>query len=121
VYGTLVRGQKLHRYLEGTPGARFVGEAKIRAQLYAIPGKGYPGAVQNGGKNGFVYGELYRLSNPGPALKLLDELEGCAEGLFKRVAVDVLFVRGKRKAWAYFYAKPLRDAEPIPSGIYRHS
>ena len=119
VYGTLARGRELHGHLKRPPGTRFVGEAKIRAELYSIPNQSYPGAVERGGKNGFVFGELYKLSNPDATLKKLDEIEGCAEGLFRRVVVDVFSDAGKTKAWAYFYAQPLKDAELIPSGVFR--
>ena len=119
VYGTLARGQQLHGHLKRFPGNRFMGEAKIRGELYAIPKQSYPGAVKSSSKNGFVFGELYKLSNPDATLKQLDAIEGCAEGLFQRVVVDVFSNAGKKKAWAYFYAQPLKDAELIPSGVFQ--
>jgi len=119
VYGTLVRGQERHGHLKKSPGTRFVGEAKIRGVLYAISGESYPGAVQDGSKNGFVSGELYKLSNPAATLRRLDDVEGCAEGLFEREIVDVFSGAGKKKAWAYLYARPLGNAELIPSGVFR--
>ncbi len=121
VYGTLTRGEKLHKHLRKIPGARFVGPARIRGELYSIPGDEYPGAVQNGNAGGFVHGELYLLSRPDPALRLLDQLEGCDEGLFRRQRAEAFAAWGKRPAWVYFYARPLKGAELIPSGHFNRS
>src|SRR5271170_4789003 len=100
VYGTLMRGGKLHPALGALPNVRYVGKAKIRAELYRLRGVEYPGAVQTSRMNRYVHGELYSLSNPDRMLKRIDEIEGCDEGLFKRRLVDVWQNRKKHKAWA---------------------
>ena len=52
------------------------------------------------------------------ALRKIDEVEGCDEGLFERRLVDVWNGNKKTKAWAYFYAKPLKKSPPIASGHF---
>jgi gamma-glutamylcyclotransferase (GGCT)/AIG2-like uncharacterized protein YtfP len=118
VYGTLMRGGKLHHELGTSPKAKFVGKAKIRAELYRLRGQGYPGAVQTSRLNRFVHGELYALLNPDRVLKRIDEIEGCDEGLFKRRLVDVWQKGKKRQAWTYFYGKSVSSAEPLPHGKF---
>jgi gamma-glutamylcyclotransferase (GGCT)/AIG2-like uncharacterized protein YtfP len=118
VYGTLMRGGKLHRALGSSPNVKFAGKAKIRAELYRLRGEEYPGAVRTSRLNRFVHGELYTLRNPDRMLKRIDEIEGCDEGLFKRRLVDVWRNGKKRKAWSYFYGKSVSSAEPLPHGKF---
>jgi len=121
VYGTLARGQQLHDYLSRVSGTQFIGEGKIQGELYALPGEDYPGAVLNLRKKHFVRGELYEMAEPATMLRLLDGVEGCDEGLFRRQLVDVWINGGKRRAWTYLYAQPLREAQLIPSGDFRQA
>lgn len=113
-----MRGHSLHRYLTRLRGVTFVGKARIRAKLYIFSGREYPGATPGRRGRQFVYGELYRLRSPERALKLLDQIEGCDEGLFRRQLVDVWTNSRKTKAWSYFYARTLDDARPIPTGRF---
>jgi|SRR5271163_363182 len=118
VYGTLKRGAKSHHELGRNPGIRFVSEARMRGDLYKLQGEIFPGAVPTSVPNRFVEGDLFALSDPQKTLPDLDGFEGVDEGLFRRDLVDV-WARGRRlKAWAYIYARPLTDANPIPAGIY---
>ncbi|HXE32111.1 MAG TPA: gamma-glutamylcyclotransferase family protein [Terriglobales bacterium] len=120
VYGTLMRGQRLHRHLQEAPAIEFMGNARIRGKLYHLPRRRYPGAIRDRGRRDFIHGELYRLAEPQPTLKKLDQLEGCDEGLFERRLVNVWpDGENKTKAWAYFFARPLEKATPIPAGRYR--
>src|ERR1700682_4590469 len=105
VYGTLMRGGKLHRALAPSTTVNFMGKAKIRAELYRPRGEEYPGAVPTSKPNRFVYGELYILRDPDRILKRIDEIEGCDEGLFMRRLVEVWQDGKKHRAWTYFYAK----------------
>jgi gamma-glutamylcyclotransferase (GGCT)/AIG2-like uncharacterized protein YtfP len=116
-YGTLKRRGRLHRQLM-SQGARYRGHARIRGRLFKIRGTSYPGAVPARGDN-FITGELYELEMPAKALQKIDELEGCDEGLFVRKLVGA-WVSDDRKvrAWAYFYARPLRKSRPIASGRF---
>jgi|SRR5580692_3869260 gamma-glutamylcyclotransferase (GGCT)/AIG2-like uncharacterized protein YtfP len=118
VYGTLKRGGKSHKQLRKENGVRFRSSARIRADLYTLYGEEYPGAVLPAAPNRFVKGDLFLLQDPEKTLRDLDEFEGVHEGLFRRELVDV-WARGRRvKAWAYLYARPLTDANLIPTGIY---
>ncbi len=119
VYGTLARGQRLHRYLKKIPGVRFRGEGKIQGELYVLPGEDYPGAILSSDRSLFVLGELYEIPEPSAAFRLLDKVEGCDEGLFRRRLVEVIAAGNRTKAWTYLYAQPLQDAKLIPSGEFR--
>ena len=121
VYGTLARGQRLHKHLTRVPGTQFIGEGKIQGELYALIGQNYPGAVLSDRKDNFVHGELYEMADAERVLELLDKVEGCDEGLFRRELVDVVANGGKKRAWTYLYAQPLQEAEIIPSGDFRRA
>src|SRR5262249_8210872 len=116
-YGTLKRRGRLHGQLM-SQGARYRGNARIRGRLFQISGTSYPGAVPTRADH-FIAGELYELELPAQALKKIDKLEGCDEGLFVRKLVGA-WVGDDRKvrAWAYFYAKPLRKSRPISGGRF---
>jgi gamma-glutamylcyclotransferase (GGCT)/AIG2-like uncharacterized protein YtfP len=118
VYGTLKRGHSLHKFLANKGRAQFVGKAKARGRLYQLYGRRYPGAVLTSRAHEFVHGELYQINDPRTTLKLIDRIEGCDEGLFRRRMVDVWTNGSKTKAWTYFYARALDGATPIPTGRY---
>jgi gamma-glutamylcyclotransferase (GGCT)/AIG2-like uncharacterized protein YtfP len=118
VYGTLMRGQRLHHHLQRQNGVLYLGKAKIRAQLYRLRGRGYPGAVRTSRAESFVHGELYQLSNPTETLRIMDKIEGCDEGLFVRKRVDIWHGDEKLRGWAYFYAKPVSRADHVPTGQF---
>jgi len=116
VYGTLKRGGAFHADLT-SQGVRFRGSAQIQGHLFRIPGELYPGALPTDTQE-YVTGELYELENPRSALKKIDEIEGCDEGLFERKLVDAWVRNQRTKAWAYFYAKPLKKSSRISSGNF---
>jgi gamma-glutamylcyclotransferase (GGCT)/AIG2-like uncharacterized protein YtfP len=74
VYGTLRSEMRdpLHHLLEKQ--AFLVGAGAFQGKLYDL-GR-YPGAVRSRGKNDRVFGEIYRLSEPQRAFKILDAYEG---------------------------------------------
>jgi gamma-glutamylcyclotransferase (GGCT)/AIG2-like uncharacterized protein YtfP len=116
-YGTLKRRGRLHGQLV-SQGARYRGRARIRGRLFRISGASYPGAVPSRSDD-FIAGELYELEIPAEALKRIDKLEGCDEGLFIRKLVSTWAEDDRRhRAWAYFYAKPLRKSRRIASGRF---
>src|SRR5277367_6445 len=111
VYGTLKRGEKFHSELYKAPGVKYVGEARIRGQLYRIRGADFPGAIRTSLPNRYVAGQLFFMEHPQKTLAVLDEFEGVEEGLFHRELVD-LRINGKpSKAWAYFYARPVQQSD----------
>lgn len=116
VYGTLKKGGELHSNL-ASENAAFVGKARIKGRLFRIKGESFPGAVPTDAEE-YINGELYELSSPGETLKKIDEIEGVGEGLFRRKLVDTWFPDGKTRAWAYFYAKPLKARSRIVTGHF---
>jgi gamma-glutamylcyclotransferase (GGCT)/AIG2-like uncharacterized protein YtfP len=118
VYGTLKRGGKYYRQLAKGRGVQFVGEARIRGELYRLRDSDFPGAVPTSLPNRFVHGHLFHMQNPQRTLAALDLFEGVDEGLFRRELVDV-WVHGSRlKAWAYFYTRPVNHLNLLVSGVY---
>ncbi len=114
VYGTL-RSQMndpLHRLLEKQ--AVGVATGTFQGKLYDL-GR-YPGAVPSREKNDHVLGEIYRLSEPERAFKILDAYEGHR---FKRKQVKILQEDGQSiTAWIYLYARSVKRRRFIPSGDY---
>jgi len=117
VYGTLMRGGRLHNELV-TMGAEYLGRGSIQAALFRIRREWYPGAVAGG--NSLTWGEVYWLPDVAAALKHLDVVEDVAgAGTFCRVAVTVQKGSLRFPAWTYFYAAPLRGSRRIRSGKFR--
>lgn len=110
VYGTLMRGFRLHPLLEGC--ADYVGEGDVVGLLFDL-GR-YPAARRDGG--GVIRGEVYQLTDSGlwPAL---DSAEG---NQYHRGETTVRLAGGGQvTAYIYWYIKSLRGAVPIPGGDYR--
>ncbi|MFZ2995669.1 gamma-glutamylcyclotransferase family protein [Sphingobium sp.] len=111
VYGTLRLsfGGEMAQRLHG--GARHVGRAQAKGQLYRIAE--YPGFVPGEGQ---VTGDLFLLDNPARMLALLDDYEECAARFplpheYVRQLLTVQAVDGPVDAWTYIY---LRDVEGLP-------
>jgi len=94
-----------------------IGDARIRGQLYQLPGEDYPGAVPTKSDR-YVHGQLYSIKRPRKTLGALDEFEGVSEGLFRRKLVDAWMSRKRARAWVYFYAGPIQQANLVSSGVY---
>ena len=110
VYGTLMRGFRLHALLAGR--ADSVGDGEVAGLLFDL-GR-YPAALRDGG--GVIRGEVYRLKDPGLWLTL-DSAEG---NQYHRGEVGVRLAGGRQvTAYIYWYVGPLRRALPIPGGDYR--
>ena len=110
VYGTLMRGFRLHALLEGR--ADSVGEGEVAGLLFDL-GR-YPAALRDGG--GVIRGEVYRLTDPG-LWRALDSAEGSQ---YHRGEVGVRLAGGRQAtAYIYWYVKPVGLAVPIPGGDYR--
>ena len=98
VYGTLMRGEPAHSYLEG---AVFMGEYLLRGHEMYDLGR-YPAIVPAEG--GVVYGEVYGITPD--MLADMDSYEG--EGyLYNRKTVTVENEGGRLEAFVYVYAKEL--------------
>jgi gamma-glutamylcyclotransferase (GGCT)/AIG2-like uncharacterized protein YtfP len=82
VYGTLKRGGRNHAVLAGQ---RFVATARTTPnyRLYLLDG--YPGMVESGPAGAAIDGEVWTVD--AACLERLDELEGTAEGLYRRAPV----------------------------------
>jgi len=121
VYGTLRRGQPLHRFLD-CGKSRFVGEGRIAGRLFDL-GE-YPGAIGDVKRFSTVRGEVHELLAPEETFPVLDDVEGYdprrpERSLFERRAVTACLDSGRRlTAWVYFYRRPLLDATEIPDGDF---
>jgi gamma-glutamylcyclotransferase (GGCT)/AIG2-like uncharacterized protein YtfP len=97
-----------------------VGRGSIAAALFDLGI--YPAAVP--ASDGWVWGEVYEMTQPFLVLQALDELEGYRPGepeisLYNRNLTPVTLEDGRVvQAWAYFYNAPLGRAIRIESGDY---
>jgi len=100
VYGTLKRGFKNHRHIADQ---RFVCEART-APGYRLYNLGdYPGLVVEATDTLGVTGELWEVD--ADSLARLDEFEGVAEGLYRRVRVELDGSSHQDHADTYLYAR----------------
>ena len=119
-YGTLMTPFNRTGRLRLDQHLSFKGRGTIRAALFDLGI--YPAAVP--ASDSEVTGEVYELTQPVPALRALDELEGYRPGdpetsLYTRTRTPVALDDGTTAdAWAYFYNAPLGRAERIESGDY---
>lgn len=100
VYGTLKRGGGNHAYLAGQ---QFIGAARTPPGFTLFSLGDYPGMVRAPDDTAGVTGELWAV-DVGCLLRL-DELEGVAEGLYERAAIQL--------------APPYAD-EPVETYLYLH-
>ena len=116
VYGGLLKSMTLAPFIEGN---KYLGPAFIQAKIYFL-GQ-FPGIIPG---NGIVFGELYEVAES--MLPGLDKIEHFHPGdmerssyIRKEVEVTCLPNRGKLKAEAYFYNRPVNGQEHISHGDYR--
>lgn len=100
VYGTLKRGGTNHHWLQGQT---FVAPAQTVPgfRMYALDG--YPGLVAAPDDRNGVTGEIWEVD--GRCLAALDELEGIAEGLYRRVPIPLADAPPGEVVEAYLYAR----------------
>ena len=122
VYGTLMRdfdhpmAQLLSR------SADFIGEARCAGRLYLV--KHYPGLVLSDAADEFVFGELYRLTQPEALLREFDMYEACGEGFaepteyIRRMLPVTLQDGAVAEAWTYLYNWPVAHLPRIASGRF---
>ncbi len=113
VYGTLKRGGSNHAHLAGQ---RFLGEARTAAGYTLVSLGGYPGLVPASGDHARVTGELWAVDDA--CLARLDELEGIAEGLYRRgpiALVESSPAHASAPVETYFYARPIAGRPHVGS------
>lgn len=119
-YGTLMAGFDRRRRAGIDSKLTYRGRGSIRAALFDLGI--YPAAVP--APEGFVWGEVYEMSDGEAVLAALDDIEGYRtddpdKSLYARSVADVTMPDGtSRRAWVYFYNAPLGRAPRIPSGDY---
>jgi gamma-glutamylcyclotransferase (GGCT)/AIG2-like uncharacterized protein YtfP len=119
-YGTLMTPFNRTGRLRLDQHLSYKGRGTISAALFDLGI--YPAAVP--ASDSRVTGEVYEMTEPVPALRALDELEGYRPGdpetsLYTRTRTSVDMEDGTEvEAWAYFYNAPLGRAERIESGDY---
>lgn len=116
VYGILMRGLALHRYLSG---AAFVGTGRMRGMLVSLGA--YPGLIDGEGE---VRGEIYRIDDLA-LLDVLDEVEDHEptdpdNSLYLRVEKDARMDDGSTvRVWVYLYNRDTSQAKIIRGGDWR--
>lgn len=110
VYGTLKGGGANHAFLAGQT---FVATARTRPGFRLYELDGYPGMVSDPTATEGVTGELWMVDRP--ALQRLDELEGLAEGLYRRAAVPLMSPHHQAVAETYLYSRSIAGRKVIGS------
>jgi gamma-glutamylcyclotransferase (GGCT)/AIG2-like uncharacterized protein YtfP len=110
VYGTLKRGGSNHRFMEDQT---LVGTASTAAGFALYDLGGYPGLVPAPGGTGAVSGEVWSVDEA--CLARLDELEGTAEGLYRRENVPLAGPFAASAVQAYVYLKGTEGRPPLGS------
>ncbi len=98
VYGTLKRGFRNHRFLEG---ATHIGEAHTVAAYRMLDGL-FPVLRDTGSDLAPISGEVYDVDDA--TLNKLDDLESVATGMYDRVEIDVaLLSAANSRSRAFIY------------------
>jgi gamma-glutamylaminecyclotransferase len=107
VYGTLKRGGSNHAFLAQQ---EFLGVAETAAGFVLFELAGFPGMVAQPITTG-VSGEVWRID--ADTLTRLDELEGIAEGLYRRERVPLLPPFADQNVEAYLYNRSVAGRPKI--------
>jgi gamma-glutamylcyclotransferase (GGCT)/AIG2-like uncharacterized protein YtfP len=98
VYGTLKRGFRNHRFLEGSS---FAGEAYTLTPYRMLDGR-FPVLRDNGPDLQRVSGELFEIDDR--TLAKLDDLESVGTGMYNRILIDVMpTAPGAKASRAFIY------------------
>jgi gamma-glutamylcyclotransferase (GGCT)/AIG2-like uncharacterized protein YtfP len=111
-YGTLRRG---HAAAAMLADCEHVGAAVVRGLLYDIDGR-FPALVLYG--DALIEGEIWRC--PAYLLDRLDEYEGTAQGLFRRVGVEAEAEGEVVPCWTYT-AGPALSRKLLPERRFQSS
>ncbi|MCA9004977.1 MAG: gamma-glutamylcyclotransferase [Planctomycetaceae bacterium] len=104
VYGTLKRGFCLGHYLKGQI---FLSDALSTADYTMYDCGSYPGLVKAESGGVSIHGELWRVDSR--CLKLLDEVEGVAENLYQRGAIQLIQPQVTEPVQTYFYQESVNQ------------
>ena len=105
VYGTLKRGGSNHHFLTGQ---RLLGAARTVPGFTLYSLGAYPGLVPSPEDHAGVTGEVWSIDDA--CLVRLDELEGTAEGLYRRAPITLAEpapVASETPVATYFYLRSL--------------
>lgn len=120
VYGTLLQpDNEFAEYLN--QHCKFISEGKVKGLLYDI-GE-YPGALIDSSQESYIYGNIFRMDEPGAILKVIDDYEGIGELYnhpqeYIREQVDILTDNGNMSCWMYIYNLTVDTYRQIPAGDY---
>jgi len=121
VYGTLLNADnEFAIYLKNN--CSFYADGKFKGLLYDI-GE-YPGAIADDQYAGYVYGNIFMMSDAISALKYLDDYEGFGPeqeqpNLFVRKIVGIESEKGIISCWCYLYNLSVDGLPVIVCGDYR--
>ncbi len=110
VYGTLKQGGSNHHFLAGQA---FIGRARTTPGylLYAI--EDFPGMVRQNGGLEDVSGEVWAVDDA--CLARLDQLEGTADGVYRREAVGLEAPFAGQQVEAYLYLQSIEGRRKVGS------
>lgn len=114
VYGTLKRGQRNHKYLEG---ARFLSEGRTLEEycMYYSDYMKFP--IVTWDEVSYIHGELYRVDKD-----TLDRIDKLESSIFTREEVLVVLpMSGTIKTWMYISYLEKPDGKLIRSGMWSES
>jgi gamma-glutamylcyclotransferase (GGCT)/AIG2-like uncharacterized protein YtfP len=114
VYGTLKRGGSNHGVLSDQS---FVGEARTVPGFRLFDLGEYPGMIADQSSPISVTGEVWSVNDE--ALARLDAFEGVPEGLYRRVAIQLLEPVGAESVQTYLYNREIAGRVEIASGTWR--
>ena len=118
-YGTLMAGFDRRRRAGIDDKLTYIGRGSIQGSLFDLGL--YPAAVP--APEGYVWGEVYEMTEPATGPAALDEIEGTATTIGRSLYSPAAGRRRpggrhSRRAWVYFYNAPLGRAPRIASGDY---
>ncbi len=100
VYGTLMSGDVRSCYLRGQS---FLSQARTLPKYRMLNVGGYPGLILDERQGRAIEGELYEVDSS--TLAILDEVEGVADGLYRRKTVELEIPAMASQVETYFYAR----------------
>ncbi len=121
VYGTLLKDIENSMSIYLSRHADFYCKGYFYGRLYNL-GE-YPGAITGTNPNERVYGNIFKLKNPGKIFSVLDEYEEVGEKFpspneYRREKIKVYCYNNEIEAWIYLYNHSVLNLSLIPSGDY---